>query len=75
MEYYYLQKGDIIKKGDEVDDSNGWNDPANWVKATRCFGDPAPDPQYPAHRNYRRRIRWWHKTNSQKVKITMWQIN
>ena len=55
-EYYYLKKGDIIKKGDEVDACNNpWHDNAKWVKAT-CIGEQAPDPQYVAHRQYRRRL-------------------
>ena len=54
-EYRELKKGEIIQKGDEVEISNSWNDDAKWVQAT-CVGEKAPDPQYPAHRLYRRKI-------------------
>jgi hypothetical protein len=54
-DYYYLKKGELIQEGDEVDVSNGWNDPAEWRLAL-SVGDTAPDPAYPAHRQYRRRI-------------------
>lgn len=53
--YYYLKKGEEIKEGDEVEMSAEYNDPPKWVKAT-CIGQPAPDPQYIAHRKYRRLI-------------------
>ena len=54
MKYYYLKKGDIIKKGDEVDMCrDGWRDKSKWVKA-KCLGEKAPDPVYPSHRRYRR---------------------
>ena len=57
MEYYYLRKGNIIKKGDEVDICNdGWRDDPKWVKAKRV-GEQAPDPQYVSHRQYRRKIK------------------
>jgi hypothetical protein len=49
-----LRKGEIIEAGDWVDACNdGWRDPPKW-KPANCVGEPAPDPQYPAHRNYRR---------------------
>ena len=55
-EYYYLKKGETIKEGDEVEISSKYNDPPKWVMATNCFGEPAPDPQFIAHRKYRRKI-------------------
>ncbi len=54
MKYYYLKKGEIIKRGDEVEVSNSFNDPPKWVKAT-LIGDLVPDPKHPAHRTYRRK--------------------
>ena len=56
MEYYYLKKGETIKEGDEVECSNDpWRDKAEWRPA-KCIGEPAPDPQYVAHRQYRRKL-------------------
>jgi hypothetical protein len=57
IEYYYLKKGDVIKKGDEVEISNSWKDPAKWVPATGSIGSQAPDPRFPAHRKYRRPLK------------------
>ena len=55
--YYYLKKGDIIQEGDEIDNCNDpWRDEALWVEAKHCIGEPAPDPQYVSHRQYRRLI-------------------
>jgi len=56
MKYHYLKKGEIIKDGDEVDMCNGWDDEPVW-ELTNCAGDIAPDPQYLAHRKYRREIK------------------
>lgn len=53
--YYYLKKGELVQEGDEVEISNSFNDPPKWQKAN-CIGTEAPDPQYPAHRTYRRLI-------------------
>ena len=56
-EYYYLKKGEIVQQGDEVEMSAKWNDPPKWVKASEnSIGTPAPDPQFMAHRVYRRLI-------------------
>ena len=44
-----------IKDGDEVEASNSFHDPPKWEKAT-LIGSRAPDPKYPAHRQYRRVI-------------------
>ena len=52
--YRRLNKGEIIQAGDEVDACNdGWRDEPDWQPA-KCIGQPAPDPQYPSHRVYRR---------------------
>lgn len=54
--YRRLEEGEIIQEGDEYDNCrNPWHDDAVWVPAT-CIGDRAPDPQYPSHRQYRRKI-------------------
>jgi len=54
--YYYLKKGEIIQQGDEVEMSAKYNDPPKWVDAANTIGTPAPDPQFMAHRVYRRLI-------------------
>jgi len=55
--YRMMEKGEIVKKGDEVDAcADGWRDPPDWQPAVNSIGQPAPDPQYPAHRRFRRRI-------------------
>ena len=54
--YRYLKKNEIIQKDDEVDLCvDGWRDEPKWVK-TNCVGELAPDPCYPSHRIYRRKI-------------------
>jgi len=56
--YRYLKIGEIIQEGDEVDVSANYNDRAKWEKAApHTIGIPAPDPQYPAHRVYRRLLK------------------
>jgi len=56
-QYRRLEAGEIIQEGDEIDTCNdGWCDPAKWEVATNCIGEPAPDPRYPSHRQYRRKI-------------------
>ena len=56
--YRILEKGEVIRKGDEVEISNSWKDPAKWVDAAEhTLGTTAPDPRYPAHRMYRRKIK------------------
>ena len=56
-EYYHLQEGDLIMKGDEVDVCNdSWRDPPIWKEVVNCIGERAPNPAYPSHRNYRRKI-------------------
>jgi len=56
MKYKYLEKGEIIKAGDEVNGCNDpWRDKPKWVLTT-CIGEAAPDPSYISHSLYRRRI-------------------
>jgi len=56
-EYRCLRKGEIIEEGDEVDVStDGWRDEPVW-KPIICVGQEVPDPQYPAHRQYRRKVK------------------
>ena len=58
QEYYYLKKGDVIQEGDEYDGCNdGWRDEPDWVETACCVGEIAPDPKYPSHRKYRRKIK------------------
>jgi len=51
--YRQLKKGEIIQKDDEVlcESKLGW-----LPTIEKCIGTQAPDPQYSAHRIYRRRI-------------------
>lgn len=56
-EYRLLEKGEIIQEGDEIDACRDpWRDNALWVPVTSCIGEPAPDPQFVAHRQYRRKV-------------------
>lgn len=53
--YRLLEAGEIIQPGDQVDNCrDGWRDEPRWEPAT-SIGQPAPDPKYPAHRQYRRK--------------------
>ena len=53
--YYYLKDGEIIEEGDEVEASNSIHDEPKWeITNKACVGTPAPNPIYPAHRQYRR---------------------
>jgi len=55
--YRQLKKGELIQEGDEIDASvDGWRDEAKWIKAKYTRGTEAPDPCFPAHRLYRRKI-------------------
>lgn len=47
--YRRLEKGEIIRASDEVQD-----DDASWQPARHCIGEEAPDPSYTSHRVYRR---------------------
>jgi len=56
-QYRMLEKGEIVQKGDEVDACrDGWRDDPEWKLAVHSVGGPAPDPCYPSHRRFRRRI-------------------
>lgn len=56
MTFRRLEKGEVIREGDEVDGcADPWRDDPRWEPAHN-IGEPAPDPQYPAHRQYRRRV-------------------
>jgi hypothetical protein len=51
--YRYLGKGEVTREGDECDACvNPWKDEPRWEKCSP--GQVVPDPQYPAHRRYRR---------------------
>jgi len=63
-EYRRLNAGEIIIAGDEVDACNdGWKDEPKWRPAS-CIGKPAPDPSFPSHRMYRRKI---HGSNIESI--------
>jgi len=51
-----LEHGEIIQAGDEIDRCvDPWRDPPKWEPVHPAdIGQPAPDPQYPSHRQYRR---------------------
>jgi hypothetical protein len=49
VNYRQLKKGETIEEGDEVLVSSK----EGWI-STSCVGSKAPDPQYTAHRVYRR---------------------
>lgn len=55
--YRILRAGEIIQDGDECDASNDpWHGVPAWQTVENTIGQPAPDPAYPAHTLYRRRI-------------------
>ncbi len=55
-DYRILKRGEIIQEGDETDRcTDPWRDDPVWEPA-RNIGQPAPDPQYPSHRVYRRKV-------------------
>ena len=57
MQYRSLSKGELVCAGDEVDMCcDQWRDNPKWVAAT-CIGEPAPDPAFPSHRQYRRPLK------------------
>ena len=57
QEYRRLEYGEIIRNGDEIDACNdGWRDDPKWIPVTTCIGQTAPNPIYPSHRQYRRKI-------------------
>lgn len=57
-EWRLVRHGEIVEEGDETDTcANPWKDDAVWRQVpARMIGKPAPDPQYPAHAIYRRRV-------------------
>ena len=55
MKYRRLRKGEIIQEGDEVDACrNAYHDNPEWIPVRNSIGQPAPDPQFIAHSQYRR---------------------
>lgn len=56
--YRHLEKGEIIQDGDETDNcTDPWRDNAVWVPVHfLAVGQPAPDPRYPSHRQFRRPV-------------------
>lgn len=58
IEYRRLEAGEIVQAGDEIDGcANPWHDDAKWEPVNQVsIGKPAPDPQYPSHRQYRRPV-------------------
>lgn len=59
MHYRRLEKGEVIQAGDETDGcADPWRDMPVWKPVhPGNIGDAAPDPQYPAHRIFRRPIK------------------
>jgi hypothetical protein len=56
MDYRRLEKDEIIQHGDQVDRCvDPWRDMPKWEPAGN-IGEPAPDPAFPSHRQYRRPI-------------------
>ena len=57
-EYRRLEHGEIIEEHDEIDRCHDpWRDDPKWEQVHPSdVGQPAPDPQYPSHRQYRRRV-------------------
>ena len=57
-EYHYLEKGEIVQEDDETDKCvDPWRDAAVWKKVhPGNVGDAAPDPKYPSHRIFRRKL-------------------
>jgi hypothetical protein len=55
-DYRILKRGEIIQEGDETDRcTDPWRDDPAWEPAGN-IGQPAPDPKYPSHRIYRRKV-------------------
>ena len=54
-QYRLLSAGEIIQEGDEVDASNGWEDPPWWIPSVNV-GRAVPDPRYISHAIYRRKV-------------------
>jgi len=57
VQYRRLKKGEIIQKGDQCDQCvNQWKDKPKWEDVVGNIGEPAPDPAFPSHRQYRRPV-------------------
>ena len=56
--YRILEQGEVIQEGDEIDRcADAWRDNAKWEPVhPNSIGDKAPDPRFPSHRIYRRKI-------------------
>ena len=54
--YRRLEKGEVIQAGDQIDRCrDAWRDWPVWQDVhPDDIGNVAPDPQFPAHRQYRR---------------------
>jgi hypothetical protein len=57
-EFRHLEKGEVIQEGDEIDRcADPWRDDPKWEPVhPKNVGEQAPDPAFPSHRQYRRRI-------------------
>lgn len=57
--YRILDKDEVIEAGDEIDRcANPWRDSPKWEPVHPLdVGRTAPDPQFPAHRIYRRKTK------------------
>ena len=56
-QYRHLTKGELIREGDEVNACrNGYRDDLVWIKVKHRIGDPAPDPDFIGHSQFRRKI-------------------
>jgi hypothetical protein len=49
--YRPLKEGEIVSSTDEILDDHG-----NWIPPKNSVGQPAPDPGYTSHRQFRRRL-------------------
>lgn len=58
MAYRLLGKGEIIRAGDETDRCiDPWRDDVKWEPvAPATIGEKAPDPAFPSHRIFRRKV-------------------
>ena len=52
--YRFLEKGEIVKIGDEIDTSKDSSPVSEWTPVIEG-GDIVPDPMFIAHRVYRRK--------------------
>jgi hypothetical protein len=55
--YRFLEKGEIVQEGDEVDACrDAMKDDPVWKPAVHSVGRPAPDPRFSSHRIFRRKV-------------------